>query len=232
MIVVITGASRGIGRAIANAFAAGGSQLLICSLNRHSLDKALEALRTDYPTSTVNGMVANLAEKSSAEAFASWCLGFGIPDVLVNNAGAYIPGNVLDNNEAALESMIATNLYSAWNVTRILAPAMKKVKAGHIFNISSIAGIKAYEGGGAYSISKYALNGFNDNLRHELMPYGIKVTNVLPGAVMTDSWASFDNSSKRIMEADDIAAMVLAASKLSFAANVESIILRPQKGDL
>jgi short-subunit dehydrogenase len=109
---------------------------------------------------------------------------------------------------------------------------MRTAQTGHIFNICSIAGLKAYEGGGAYSISKFALNGFSQNLRHELKSTGIKVTTVLPGAVMTDSWAGFDNSHGRIMEAEDVATMVFAATQLSPQAVVEEIVLRPQLGDL
>lgn len=232
MIVVVTGASRGIGRAIANAFAAEGNTVLICARDKEKLQKAVAEMAREYKTASVHGFVADLVVKNDALSFANWCLGFASPDVLVNNAGKYVPGNVIDDTEGALEEMINTNLYSAWYVTRALAPAMIKTGRGHIFNVSSIAGIKAYEGGGAYSISKYALNGFNDNLRHELMPHGIKVTNVLPGAVMTDSWAGFDNTSSRIMEAADIAKMVVAASKLSEAATVETIVVRPQLGDL
>jgi NADP-dependent 3-hydroxy acid dehydrogenase YdfG len=109
---------------------------------------------------------------------------------------------------------------------------MVKQKSGHIFNVCSIAALKAYPNGGAYSISKFALHGFTINLRHEMKAHGIKVTAVHPGAVMTDSWAGFDNSQNRIMEAEDIAAMVLAATRLSIQACVEEIVIRPQLGDL
>jgi short-subunit dehydrogenase len=76
------------------------------------------------------------------------------------------------------------------------------------------------------------MDGFSQNLRHELKNHGVKVTTVYPGAVFTDSWAGFDNSTNRIMEADDIAKMIVAATKLSISAVVEEILLRPQLGDL
>ncbi|HEY6505216.1 MAG TPA: SDR family NAD(P)-dependent oxidoreductase, partial [Chitinophagaceae bacterium] len=81
-------------------------------------------------------------------------------------------------------------------------------------------------------ISKFALYGFSKNLREEMKPHGIKVTSVLPGAVMTGSWGDYDNSSKRIMEAGDVAKLIYTASQLSPQACVEDIILRPQLGDL
>jgi short-subunit dehydrogenase len=153
-------------------------------------------------------------------------------DILINNAGFFEPGNVHDEADGVLERTMAVNLYSAYHLTRILLPAMMKKKSGHIFNICSIAALGAYPGGGAYSISKWAMLGFNNNLRHEMKEHAIKVTAVHPGATMTASWEGFGISPKRIMEVDDISAMILAASKLSPQACVEEIILRPQLGDL
>jgi short-subunit dehydrogenase len=109
---------------------------------------------------------------------------------------------------------------------------MMKKKNGHIFNMCSIASLHAYKNGGSYGISKFAIMGFSKNLREELKPYNIKVSAVYPGAVFTDSWSGFDNTEKRIMEANDIAAMIIAASKLSSAAVMEDIVIRPQLGDL
>ena len=103
---------------------------------------------------------------------------------------------------------------------------------GHIFNMCSIASLNAYKNGGAYSISKFAMHGFSKNLREEMKPHLIKVTSVFPGAVMTDSWGDFDNSTQRIMEATDIARMIYASSQLSPQACVEDITIRPQLGDL
>jgi short-subunit dehydrogenase len=104
--------------------------------------------------------------------------------------------------------------------------------AGHIFNICSIASLAAYENGGAYSISKFALLGFSKNLRLELKDQGIKVTAVCPGAVYTNSWSGSGVDPKRIMEASDIAKMIYAATQLSTQAVVEDIVMRPQLGDL
>ncbi|HAN66095.1 MAG TPA: short-chain dehydrogenase [Chitinophagaceae bacterium] len=173
-----------------------------------------------------------MSKAPDVSAFAEWCLRFGTPGILVNNAGVYLPGDVHNEAEGFLEQMMDTNLFSAYRLTRALLPAMMHQRSGHIFNICSVASLKAYRGGGGYSISKFALHGFSQNLREEMKPYGIKVTSVFPGAVMTASWGDFDNSKQRIMEAKDIADMLLAASKLSAAATVEDIVIRPQLGDL
>ena len=116
--------------------------------------------------------------------------------------------------------------------TRLLLPGMMARKTGHIFNMCSVASLKAYSNGGAYSISKFALAGFSANLREEMKAFGIKVTTVYPGAAYTDSWAGSGVDPQRIMEAGDVADMVLAASRLSPQATVEEILLRPQLGDL
>ncbi|MDP4265263.1 MAG: SDR family oxidoreductase [Bacteroidota bacterium] len=233
MNVIITGASRGLGKAIAEIFAANGYNLYLVSLSEKKLYTATEELMTRFPAITIKAKPFDLSKKQQAKDFGAWVLNFGVPvDILVNNAGSFTGANVHDEEEGALEEMIETNLYSAYHLTRVLIPGMIRQKSGHIFNMSSIAGLKAYPGGGSYSISKFALHGFSINLREELKPHNIKVTTVFPGAAYTDSWASSGIKKERFMEAQDIAKMIFAASQLSPGACVEDIILRPQLGDL
>jgi len=232
MNVVITGASKGIGRSIAEAFAAEGASLFLCARNKERLNDTVVELQKKFPQSNISAKPVDLAIKEETKQFANWCLQSGVPDILINNAGDFMPGGVCDEPEGTLEKMIAVNLYSAYHLTRAILPKMILAKRGHIFNMCSIASLHAYKNGGSYSISKFALMGFSKNLREELKEHHIKVTAVYPGAVMTDSWSGFDNSDNRIMLADDVAKMVLAASKLSPQAVVEDIILRPLLGDL
>jgi len=233
MIIIVTGATKGLGAAIVHKMAANLSKVTFLLNARNETE--LQKMKTDVEAAyqhTVHIFPADLSIKNAVLAYGEWCLQFGTPDILVNNAGSFIPGNVYDEADEALEKMLAVNLLSAYHLTRKLLPAMMMAKHGHIFNICSIASLQAYEGGGAYSISKYALAGFTDNLRKEMMPHNIKVTGVYPGAAFTDSWSGSGVDTKRIMEANDIAEMVYAATKLSPQACVESIILRPQLGDL
>ncbi len=232
MNVIVSGASKGIGKSVAEIFAANGHDLFICSRSELILYKTTEELLTRFPGVTIKAKPFDLSKKEEAIAFANWCLGFAVPDILVNNAGNFEPGSVHNEPDGLLESQLANNLCSAYHVTRTVLPAMMKKKSGHIFNICSIAALHAYQNGGAYSISKFALNGFSKNLREEMKPHGIKVTAVHPGAVMTDSWGDFDNSKRRIMEAGDIAKMIFASAQLSLQACVEDILIRPQLGDL
>jgi short-subunit dehydrogenase len=230
---IITGASRGLGKAIADKFAANGYHLYLCSRNEVALEETVNELTAKYPGITIRARAFDLADKEQARQFGSWILGREISvDILVNNAGQFIPGSVYNEEEGALEKMIAVNLYSAYHLTRVLLPAMMAQKKGHIFNICSIASLQAYPNGGAYSISKFALAGFSKNLREEMKPHGIKVTALYAGATYTDSWAGSGIDPRRIMEAGDIADMIYAASRLSPQAAVEDILLRPQLGDL
>lgn len=232
MDVVITGASRGLGKAMAEIFAGHGYNLFLTSLHETRLYKTMEELLNKYPQVTIKAKPFDLSKKEQAQAFGQWCLKNCSPEILLNNAGSFTGANVHDEEDGAIEEMIETNLYSAYHLTRVIVPAMIAKRSGHIFNISSIAGLKAYPGGGSYSISKFALRGFSVNLRDELKSYNIKVTTVFPGAAYTDSWASTGIEKKRFMEASDIAAMIFAASQLSPQACVEDIILRPQLGDI
>jgi short-subunit dehydrogenase len=233
MNAVITGASRGIGKAIAQIFALHGYDLYLCSKNEMNLNQTIEELKTQFPNVAVDGRAMDISKKEQAVLFAEWVLNnTSSADVLVNNAGSFIQGNVSDEPEGALEKMMEVNLYSAYHITRTLLPKMKAAKAGHIFNLCSIASLAAYPGGGAYSISKFALLGFSKNLRNELKEHGIKVTALLPGAAYTDSWKSSGIAEDRFMQAADIAKMVYAASQLSPQAVVEEIVMRPQPGDL
>ncbi len=176
---------------------------------------------------------ADLSKREGVEAFADQLMAAcDMVDVLVNNAGFFEPGSVHDEPEGTLERMLDINLHSAYHLTRRLVPGMKARRSGHVFNICSVAALQAYPNGGAYSISKWALLGFSRNLREEMKPHGVKVTAVHPGATLTASWDGFDIDPARIMESEDVAAMIVTAASLSPQACVEDILLRPQLGDL
>lgn len=231
MNIVITGASKGIGKAIATIFAKEGNTILLCSRNESELEQLAQSF--ENKDCTILYKAVDVSKKEDCLAFTNWCkLQLSTIDVLVNNAGQFLPGSIHSEADGMLEQMIATNLYSAYYITREIVPVMINQKSGAIFNICSIASMQAYANGGSYSISKYAMLGFSKNLREELKPYGIKVTAVMPGAVYTNSWSGSGVDPQRIMEADDIAKMVYAIMHLSSQAVVEDIVLRPQLGDL
>lgn len=235
MNIVITGASRGIGKSIAERFAEDkqGHSLFLCARNVEQLQLAGKELQGRFPRTSIYTHACDVSNRQDINEFAAWVFEHVEKvDVLINNAGPFIPGNIYDEEDGALEKMMSVHLYGAYHLTRAFLPSMMQQKAGHIFNICSIAALAAYPGGGSYSISKFALSGFTKNLRHEMKPYGIKVTAVYPGAAYTDSWKDAGVDPERLMKAEDIARMVYAAAHLSPQACVEEIVLRPQAGDL
>jgi short-subunit dehydrogenase len=232
MNIVITGASKGIGKALAVKFAKRKNSIFICARNENELAETAKEIK-EKNNAVISYFAADLSEKASADKFTGWLSAQNItPDILINNAGRFLPGSIYNEVEGTLEKMIAINLYSAYYVTRALLPSMMEKKAGHIFNMCSIAALKAYRNGGSYSVSKYALMGLSKNLREELKPYNIKVTTVYPGAVFTSSWENSGIEHSRIMEVNDISEMIYSASLLSPQACVEDILIRPIQGDL
>jgi short-subunit dehydrogenase len=234
-LIVVTGGTKGIGRSIVQKFIENGFDVAICSRNQAELVDVKQQLNQDFPTNIVHIYKADLSEKNDCNAFISFLKNLGKPvDVLINNTGFYIPGQVISEDDGVLESMISTNLYSAYNLTRGLVGEMINRKKGHIFNICSIASIIPYPNGGSYSISKYAMYGMTQVLREELKPHGIKVTAVLPGATRTASWDGFADSlpEDRLMDPADVAEMIYSTYSLSARSVVEEIIIRPQLGDL
>ncbi|TAD86405.1 MAG: SDR family oxidoreductase [Bacteroidetes bacterium] len=234
MNIVITGASRGLGKAIAEAFAQQGPHFFWLTGRRtDTLTATEQALQQAFPAAQFCSFAADLGTTAGCQSLANWVLSYQRPiDVLINNAGSFEPGSVHSEPEGQLETMLNTNLMSAYHLTRALLPPMVARQQGHIFNMCSIASQQAYANGGSYSISKFALLGFGKNLREELKPHQIKVTNVLPGAAYTDSWAASGIDENRLMAAADVAQMVVAAAQLSPRACVEELVLRPQLGDL
>ncbi|MEP6466494.1 MAG: SDR family oxidoreductase, partial [Parafilimonas sp.] len=224
MNVIISGASKGLGKAIAEKFAVTGNHLFICARNKDALYATKEELEKKYAGCKIKIMPIDISIKENAIAFGNYCLEDGTPHILINNTGSFLPGSIHNEKDGTLEKMLATNLKSAYHLTRTVLPKMMEEKRGHIFNMCSVASLTAYKNGGSYSISKFALLGFTKNLREELKSYNIKVTAVIPGAVYTDSWSGSDIKPDRIMRVDDIANMVYAASLLSPQACVEEIL--------
>jgi short-subunit dehydrogenase len=232
VIVAVTGAGRGIGAAVAARFAADGEAIVLAGgRDAARLEATAAALRAAHPGLAVDALPGDLATVDGRRAVAA-ALGERAIDVLVNNAGAFTPGRIHDEPEGVLERMIETNLYSAYAITRAVVPGMIARRRGHVFTLCSVASIQAYPNGGAYGVSKYALLGLTRNLREELKPHGVKVTAVLPGATYTDSWAPSGIPASRMAEAAAVAALIAAATRLSAAAVVEDIVLRPQLGDV
>jgi short-subunit dehydrogenase len=233
MNIVITGASKGIGKAIAEKFAANGYSLFLCSRTASELEETAHSISKKFPAIKVEYRVCDVSKKNELKAFADWIHAkTSAVDVLVNNAGNFVPGHVHEEEDGTIEFLMETNVYSAYYLSKYLLPSMMKRKSGHIFNICSIAALKAYKYGGSYSITKYAMAGLAVNLRDEMREYGVKVTAVYPGAIYTASWEGSGIPPERMMTVEDIADMIYTSASLSPQACVEEIVIRPQLGDL
>ncbi len=231
MNIVVSGATKGIGRAIVELFAAKGANIALCARSMDDVSALCLTLGQQYPNIQIIGHAADMSKKEEVKGFAAAIAAqWQQVDVLVNNAGVFIPCPLADaDTEAAFEQMMDTNLYSAYYLTRGLLPLMLPQRGGHVFNMCSIASFMPY---GAYAVSKHAMLGFSRVLREELKDKGIRVTAVMPGATYTPSWGGTELPEERFMKASDIAEAVWGCYALSPQTVVEELILRPQLGDI
>lgn len=231
--IVVTGGTKGIGRAIVDRFAAEGFHIITCSRHENDLKKLKLDLEEKYTFSKVFYQATDVSEAGEMQRFISYVQSLKVKvDVLVNNAGFFIPGTIHEESASVLREMINTNLYSAYDLTKGLVPDMIKRRDGHIFTICSTASITAYTNGGSYCIAKHALYGMTRVLREELKPYGIRVTAVLPGATFTASWEGVDLPKDRFMKPEDVASAIFNAHCVSRNTVIEELLLRPQLGDI
>ncbi|MCC3159350.1 SDR family oxidoreductase [Hymenobacter sp. 15J16-1T3B] len=233
--IVVTGGSKGIGRAILERFARAGWRLVTCARSAEDLDALRADLEQQFPDAEVQALPADLSKPNEARRFVDFVLGLGGPvDVLVNNAGSFIPGRLQDDaaDGSTLRDMLAVNLLSAYDVTRGLLPQLLQQEAAHIFTICSTASLIPYPNGGSYGVAKFALYGMTKNLREELKLTPIRVTAVLPGATYTASWEGAGLPPERFIKAEDVADAVFGTWSLSPQAVVEELLIRPQLGDI
>lgn len=232
-LVVISGGTKGIGRALVFRFAEAGFDVATCSRSGENLVALRKEFSLKFKENVLYTQPADLADKLDCDKWVESLINLNRSvDVLINNTGLYLPGQVHNEPEGQLEMMIETNLYSAYHLTRGLIPIMIAAKKGHIFTICSTASVTPYVNGGSYCISKYALHGFTQVLREEMKPHNIRVTAILPGATRTSSWDGVDIPEERFMPSEDVAEMIYTTYELSKRSVVESILMRPQLGDL
>jgi NADP-dependent 3-hydroxy acid dehydrogenase YdfG len=225
--VVITGVTKGIGYAIGQKFHDAGFEIIGCARNVKDLDR----LREEWENFI--GFTCDVSQKDQVLRFAKEVeRNCESVDLLVNNAGIFIPGYIHQETPETFEQQLHTNLFSAYYLTNALLPRMVEQQKGTIVNICSTASITAYTNGGSYCISKFALYGFSKVLRAELKDKNIRVISVLPGATLTDSWSGTDLPKERFMEAQSVAESVFMAYNLPENTVIEEIIMRPLAGDI
>jgi NADP-dependent 3-hydroxy acid dehydrogenase YdfG len=232
-VVLITGASQGIGAAIAQVFAREIRGVRLALVARNATKLATVAKRCAKLGAKTEVFSCDVSDDQSvATMAASVTKYFGGVDVLINNAGKFAGAPMTEMSVAQFDALIAANLRSVFLVSRAFIPGMVKRGRGDVFNMSSIAGLIAYPGGTGYSAAKFGVSGLSKVMRAELREKGVRVCCVYPGATWSPSWAGSGVAKERIMPAEDVAQAFLDVYRLSRRTVVEEIVLRPQRGDV
>lgn len=232
MIAVVTGASQGIGRAIATEFAdRDGAQVALVARTESKLETVADTCRKRggeplvVPTDvTDEDAVSRMAGTIQDE--------WGTPDVLVNNAGVFTYTPLTDLTLDGFREQIDVNLTGSFAVTQAFLPAMRERRQGHLFYMGSVASIQAYPGNAGYCAAKHGVRGLARVVREETKDEDLRVTTVIPGATDTPTWEGVDLPEERFMRPEDVAKSVVDAYHLSDRTVLEEMILRPQEGDV
>jgi 3-oxoacyl-[acyl-carrier protein] reductase len=226
-IAVVTGGTKGIGFAIAEALAANGASVFICGRNKADLLAASEKLSR---SGTASGTVCDVRNEVDVKAMLSECARvFGGVDILINNAGiGYFGKSVEELSGDEFRQTIETNLFGVFYACHYAIPLMKKRGGGYIINISSLAGQNAHPRMAAYNASKFGLNGFSEALMQEVRHDRIKVSYICPGSVNTEfggDTTSAENAWQ--LQPEDIAEAVLDLLSFERRALPSKIEIRP-----
>jgi len=230
---LITGATKGMGRAIAFAFAKQGLNLAICSRNIKDLEQIKEELQSINQQINIVTVQADASKKDQLLSFAQKAEAeLGQIHVIVNNVGIYQPTSIMDDAEDTFDLLMNANLRPAYELYRYFGKKLAAAKDGHIFNICSIAAITPVTEAGTYTVTKAATLSLSNIMRLEMQQYGVKVTSVIPGSTLTSSWDGMQVDADKMVLPDDIASAVIAIYNMSAGANVNEITITPVFGQI
>jgi len=234
-VMLITGASKGIGEALAYAFADFGAKVAICARREAALRGVVEKIAEDGGTCLAvpadisdESQVTTMVERVESE--------LGPVDILINNAAELILSTIAETSLETWERSMAINVRGAFLCSRAVLPSMTRRKSGRIINIGSLAGRRGYSEQGAYCASKHALVGFTKVLAIETQPYGIRVNMVSPGGVLTDLSKELRESRGAVdesewMTVDEVVEAVLYICSQEGPATTDELVLRRFESD-
>ncbi|RYF19964.1 MAG: SDR family oxidoreductase [Flavobacteriales bacterium] len=226
MKAIITGATKGIGKAIAIALAKRGYDIIACARNAaelESFEREIKGFGVD-----VLAIKADCSKKEEVLAFLAKAIVFAPKiDVLVNNVGVFNPGSLLDEADEVFELQQQTNVNAAYYLSKNIGKMMREQGFGHIFNICSVASKMPVENAGSYSVTKAAMLSLNYVLRRELAPHQVKVTAIIPGSTYTASWEGTSLDQAKFVQPEDVAKAVITILDLSDGANVDELTITP-----
>jgi 3-oxoacyl-[acyl-carrier protein] reductase len=225
-VALVTGASRGIGFAIARTLFRLGAKISFCARDVKMLERAASDLQRDGATTlAVPADVTRASDIATLVAKTEQSL--GPIEILVNNAGIGYFASTHQADESTWDTVLDTNLKSVFLASKAVAPGMIERRSGHIINIASLAGKNAFAGGGIYCASKWGLLGLTECMAEDLRPYGIRVSAVCPGTVATEFSPHMGKDPSKMLQPEDIAhvvEMIVTQAPQSF---ISEVLLRP-----
>lgn len=229
-VVLITGASRGIGRATALEFAFQGSRVAVCARSKTELDALVAEIQMKYKIKAI-AVEADVSRKLDVATFVGKAVqSFGRVDILVNNAGMGIYGEVADITEEDFDTMVRVNFKGVFLATKAVLPTMMQQKSGHIITVSSVAGKRPIPKMAVYAGTKYALDGFCKSLAKEVKPHNIRVSLIYPGMVdtyfrekMTNRPAYSPEERSRMLTSEDIARAIVFMANQSPTSQIDEL---------
>jgi len=231
-VALVTGATRGIGYAIAEALLDEGVKVFLCGRDAGRVASAVASLGGRRRGEAVDGMAADVRRYDDCRAAVTRAAErFGGLDILVNNAGIGIFKPVDQISPEEWAATIETNLCGPFYLSREAIPHLRRRGGGYIFNVSSLAGINAFAGGSAYNASKFGLNGFSEAMMQDVRYDGIRVSYILPGSVATDFGAEPGAKAREAwkLSAEDIAKAVVDLLRYPKGSLASRIELRPSQ---
>jgi len=226
MKVIITGATRGLGKSIAEALSKHGHDLLLIARSKEDLKSLSDLLALN--NTLVETLTLDLGKSDDLQKLSEKLKADQTFDVLINNLGVYQEDSPEKAGIEEIDKLLRINLYSTIELSKAVLPQMKSRKNGLIINIGSVMSVEAIPHATAYSISKHALKAWNDALRKEVRKDGIKVTAVYPGAINTSSWDGMDADRSQMIQAEDIAKLLLPLLTMNSCTLVDEIKLSPR----
>ncbi|HUC39078.1 MAG TPA: SDR family oxidoreductase [Candidatus Acidoferrum sp.] len=232
---IITGGSRGIGRAIAEELADMGYNLVLVAKDKKRLEKTSEEIRKKYKKN-MEIFPCDLSDTKDIDSFIKFCATLEIvPDVLVNNAGTFIGGSTESATLESYDKLQALNMRGIFYLTQKLLPLIRKGKEKRIVIISTVRALDHYPGGDSgaiYAISKWGLRGWARSLREEVRKYKIGVTVIYPGAVFTDIWEGTQTPKEQFITPSDIAKGIRASLSVGSQTVIEEMTIMPLVGNI
>lgn len=230
---IITAATKGMGRAIAIAFAKENVNLAICARTEGDLAAFKAELASINSGIKVVTAAIDVSRKEQLMSFAETAeKELGSIGIIVNNAGTYIPTPILDDADDTLDISLSINLQPAYLLYRYFGKKMIAAGSGHIFNICSVASLSPVVSAGSYSVTKFALLGLTKVMRLEMQQHGVKVTAIIPGSTLTNSWDGVAVDKDTMVLPEDIASAIINIYKMSPGANVDEFVIKPAGGQI